>query len=133
MPWHRDRIHIDSDWGPDGCRRWAFRADGWGAGECRLTSQGVPLGRLDGFADRDHTLEVLTHPTVGWYERTSQGLGQYSIWHDVLAAEACDVDEARFAVFERLGLVEPGAAPHSAIVQRTAHFDVHTPPVRLAD
>lgn len=90
-----------------------------------------PLARLDGFADLDQTVEVLTHPMVGWYQRSRGGLGQYSVWHEVLDLAPCTVTEARFAVFERLGLVEPGATPHSAVVARSVHFDVHTPPTKV--
>lgn len=133
MPWHRDRVSIEGEWDPDErCRSWSFEASGWGEGTCRLAATGGPLERLDGFRDLDQTLELLTHPMVGWYQRRRGGLGRYSVWHDVLGVRPCAVHEARFAVFERLGLVEAGAAPHSAVVARTVHFDVHTPPTRVA-
>ena len=131
MPWHRDRISIEGRWDGDRCESWAFSATGWGAGTCRLAATGEPLTRLDGFTDLDETVEVLTHPMTGWYQRSRGGLGRYSVWHDVLGVRPCAVDEARFAVFERLGLVEPGAEPHSAVVARTVHFDVHTPPTKV--
>lgn len=131
MPWHRDRISLEGSWDADRCESWAFSAAGWGAGTCRMAATGEPLGRLDGFADLDETIEVLTHPMTGWYQRSRGGLGRYTVWHDVLGVRPCAVDEARFAVFERLGLVEPGAEPHSAVVARTVHFDVHTPPTKV--
>ena len=131
MPWHRDRIRIDHSWSGDRCLSWSFAASGWGAGQCRIETSGEPLARLDGFTDLDETLEVLTHPMVGWYQRQRGGLGRYSVWHPVLALEAGTAPEARFAVFERLGLVEPAQAPHSAVVARSVHFDVHTPPTRV--
>ncbi len=132
MPWHRDRVTIEGEWDDDGrCRSWSFEASGWGEGSCRLVATGAPLERLDGFADLDETVEVLTHPMVGWYQRRRGDLGRYSVWHEVLGVRPCTVEEARFAVFERLGLVEPGATPHSAVVARTVHFDVHTPPTRV--
>lgn len=132
MPWHRDRISIAGTWESDECRSWSFEAAGWGEGSCRLSATGAPLERLDGFRDLDQTLELLTHPMVGWYQRRRGGLGRYSVWHEVMGVRPCAVHEARFAVFERLGLVEAGAAPHSAVVARTVHFDVHTPPTRVA-
>lgn len=132
MPWHRDRVTIEGAWDDDGgCRSWTFAARGWGEGSGRMTATGAPLDRLDGFADLDETVEVLTHPMVGWYQRRRGGLGRYSVWHEVLGVRPCTVEEARFAVFERLGLIEPGATPHSAVVARTVHFDVHTPPTRV--
>lgn len=131
MPWHRDRIRVDHAWEGGRCHRWSLEATGWGAATCRLEPTGEPLGRLDGFAGRDETVEVLTHPMVGWYQRRGGGLGRYSVWHQVLALEAATAPEARFEVFERLGLVAPGQAPHSAVVAETVHFDVHTPPTRV--
>lgn len=132
MPWHRDHVAIEGSWDEEGrCRSWSFHATGWGEGACRLAATGAALERLDGFADLDDTLEVLTHPMVGWYQRRRGGLGRYSVWHEVLGVRPCVVEDARFAVFEHLGLVERGSAPHSALVARTVHFDVHTPPTRV--
>lgn len=131
MPWHRDRIDIEATWQGERCESWNFTASGWGEAACRLTAAGAPLERLDGFANLDETLKVLTHPMTGWYPRRSGGMGRYSVWHEVLDLAPCTVTEARFTVFERLGLVESGTAPHSALVTRTVHFDVHTPPTKV--
>jgi len=132
MPWHKDRIAIEASWDGDRCESWSFEATGaWGEGSCRMAATGEPLARLDGFADLDETVEVLTHPMVGWYQRRRGAIGRYSVWHEVLGVRPCRVDEARFTVFERLGLVEPDAPPHSAVVARTVHFDVHTPPTKM--
>jgi len=131
MPWYRDRIRIDARWQGDALAGWAFRADGdWGSGECVLTG-GRALDTLDGFRDRDHVLETLCHPLHGWFSRRlDQHIAGYEVWHPVLEPLVCDVDAARFAVFERADLVSPGAHPHSALVQREIHFDVLTPPRR---
>jgi hypothetical protein len=40
--------------------------------------------------------------------------------------------EARFQLFEELGLIEAGQAPHSALVQRATRFLVFLPPRRVA-
>lgn len=132
MPWHRDRISLVARSTDDG--RVAFELDvtgDWGPAHARLRSTGEPLGRLDGFADVDTTRTVLTHPMVGWYGRTRGGMGRYKVWHEPLQLQAAEVHEARFEVFERLDLVSPGQAPHSAGMQQTVHFDVHTPPHRI--
>lgn len=132
MPWHRDRIRIDSDWDGPGPVTWRLAATGaWGTAAVDLVGTGAPLARLDGFASLDETIEVLTHPMCGWYQRTQGGVGHYTVWHPVLEPQVAEVRSARFAVFEDLGLVAPGAEPHSALLQRTVHFDVHTPPRRL--
>jgi hypothetical protein len=132
MPWHRDRVRVEG-WRPtEGPSRLRLDAAGdWGSASAELVDEGRALARLDGFADLDETLEVLTHPMVGWYRRTGDGAtGRYSVWHEVLDVRPFAVRHAHFAVFERLGLVAPDDAPHSALVQRRVGFDVHTPPTR---
>ncbi len=130
MPWHRDRIRVDVDRSGDRLARLHLEVTGgWGSASAELVDDGAPLGRLDGFADLDETLEVLTHPMVGWFRRSGDlGIGRYSVWHEPLQPHPCAVRWARFAVFERLGLVAPGSEVHSALVQPTVDFDVHTPP-----
>lgn len=130
MPWFRDRIRIGSQWDGDALRSWSFTAEGdWGTAACSL-AKGVAFEQLDGFRDRDEVLERLCHPVRGWFERRhDRRVASYTVWHDVLDPFACEVETARFVVFERLDLVSRGTVPHSALVQRAIHFDVHTPPV----
>lgn len=131
MPWFRDRIRVDSVWDGDALRSWSLAVDGaWGGARCALAS-GAPFDRIDGFRDRDHVLEALCHPLVGWYPRRDRGIGRYSVWHEPLAPLACTIEHAQFDVFERLDLVTRGTQPHSALVQRAIRFDVHTPPARV--
>lgn len=132
MPWHRDAITITASGSPDPADSLAIDIVGaWGGARARITSTGQHLGRLDGFPDADTTIEVLTHPMIGWYPRTRGGIGRYSVWHDVLQLEVAEASEAQFDVFERLDLVSRGQRPHSAVMQQTVHFDVHTPPRRI--
>jgi len=135
MPWHRDRIDVEASWAQPGPARWRLSATGpWGVADADLTVTDQAMGRLDGFADADDTAEVLTHPTTGWYRRRSSGassIGEYTVWHDVMDLARAEVHHSRFKVFEDLDLVSPGAPVHSALVQRSVHFDVHTPPHRL--
>lgn len=132
LPWHPARIAIDAAYREGSCSRYDMRGDGaWGAAELSLRGTGEPMGRLDGFHDEEDTAVVLTHPLVGYYRRRDGALGSYSVWHDRLRLERAVVARARFAVFERLGLVEPGAPPHSALVQAETEFVVRLPPVRL--
>ena len=88
-----------------------------------------PVGRLDGFADRDTTMRVLTHPLEGLYRRRDGRLGGYSVWHPRFAPTLGTARTARFAVFEDLGLVRPDAKPHSVMLQRSIDFSVLLPPV----
>lgn len=131
MPWVRDRVRIASTWHAARLGTWSLEASGPSGDSACTLSGGTPLATLDGFRDRDHVLEVLCHPLVGWFQRgRDHAVGRYSVWHDVFDPVVAHVDAARFALFERLDLVSPGELPHSALVQRAIHFDVHTPPTR---
>lgn len=135
MPWRRSRITIDADWSA-GAARWRLSAvDAEGTSSCDAVEAGPAPERLDGFADRGHWLEVLTHPTRGWYPRRDGRdgrVGSYSIWHPPMAPRYLEARSARFPLFERLDLTTPDTAPHSVLAQPGLHFDVHTPPRRYA-
>ncbi len=133
MPWHRDRIRIEADWDGPGPARIRLSATGaWGTASHDLVDIGAPLERLDGFAGVDEMRAVLTDPVDGWYQRRDGRLGHYSVWHEALTVRPWAVRSARFAVLEGLGLLTAETPVHSALVQRSVAFDVHTPPIRLA-
>lgn len=133
LPWHRASIHIDSDWQGDRCNRYQLRtiAD-WGDAEAELEGSDEPTGQLDGFADAEETALVLTHPLAGYFTRRDGRLGTYSIWHDRLKLQRGLARTARFEVFEKVGLVKPGASPHSVLIQRQTEFVIRLPPQRMA-
>jgi hypothetical protein len=133
MPWYGGRLRLEATWDGDRCRDYHQTThSAWTDDELRLEGTGEPVGRLDGFADRDESLLVLTHPLDGLYRRRDGGLGGYSVWHERFAPSLGIARTARVGVFERLGLVEPGAAPHSVLLQRTIDFSVLLPPLRFA-
>jgi Uncharacterized conserved protein (COG2071) len=124
MPWHGGTMRLDASWDGDRCTSYRQSTHAaWGAAEVELDGTGEPVGRLDGFADRDEGLLVLTHPL--------DGLGGYSVWHERFAPRLGIARTAHFELFERLGLVEPGAEPHSVMLQRTIDFAVLLPPLRF--
>ena len=127
MPWHYDHLWINATWG-DQPRVWATMAGRWGAGHLDAIGTGSRLDRLDGFADGTETLRVLTHPMIGWYRRRDGRVASYNIWHQVCDLAVLHANAARFAVFESLGLVAPGAPVHSVLGQASIEFHVHTPP-----
>src|SRR5262245_20965840 len=129
MPWHPGRTVIDADWAGERCRSWRMRCSGaWGGAEVELRGSGKSPGRLDGFATADDAALTLTHPLAGYFRRTDGRVGRYDVWHDRLRPELGIAIRARFDVFERLALVDPGAAPHSVLLQRATEFDVLLPP-----
>jgi hypothetical protein len=73
-------------------------------------------------------LRILTHPLDGWFERPDGRLGRYAVWHPRIALQVGAARRASYAVFEELGLVEPGSPPHSVLLTRSVEFDVLLPP-----
>jgi hypothetical protein len=130
MPWERERVQIDGSWDRPGPDRVRVSTDGERGLELDLVGTGGPVGALDGFADADEAIEVLTHPMAGWYGPAGD-VRRYSVWHDVLQPQAAVVERACVPAFADLGLVGSSPAIHSALVVRTASFDIHTPPRRL--
>jgi Uncharacterized conserved protein (COG2071) len=130
MPWHGGRTRIEAEWADDGrCLAYRHRsATGWGAADVELGGTGKPAGGLDGFADAEDAAAVLTHPLDGFFLKPNGRLGRYAVWHDRLRPELGHARRARYAVFERLGLVTPDATPHSVLLQRSIDFDVLLPP-----
>lgn len=117
MPWHRERVEVSLD----GERYRAEVTGAFGALDLRLRRTGAPLVMPPELVD----------PFVGWYPRTGgTPVGRYSVWHEPLALERCEVEAASVELHHRLGLVEPGTPPLWAGVQPTTRFDVHTPPHR---
>src|SRR5690606_27809868 len=65
-----------------------------------------PAPTYPGFADEETALFCLSHPLVGFYHRLRvPRLGAYRVWHDRLAVQPAELLSARFALFDRLGLV----------------------------
>ena len=132
MPWHPGSTRIEAAWTADGvCSGYRHRCRGrWGGADVELVGSGEPMDRLDGFADKDDAAHIVTHPLDGWFLRPDGRLGRYAVWHDRLRPTLGTARRARYAVFEDLRLVEPGAEPHSVLLQRSIEFDVLLPPHR---
>ena len=124
MPWHRDSIKITNS-----NSFWQLKVVGdWGFSNVEMSESDNEFECLDGFSDLDESIQVLTHPMEGWYERSDGHIGTYSVWHQVLKMKPMVVKHAHFKVFETLGLINSETPIHSALMQRTIKFDVHTPP-----
>jgi len=132
LPWHHARIEIGTTWNQTRCEAYVLEArSAWGDARLRCTGTVEPAGRLDGFADADETSLVLTHPLRGYYRRRDGRLGTYAVGHERLAMSRAVIDEARFAVFENLELVDPGATPHSALLLAKTTFTIELPPTLI--
>jgi hypothetical protein len=132
MPWHGGPTRIAAAWDGDGrCTSYGHRSGGrWGRADVELEGTGAWAGRLDGFADAEDAAVVLTHPLDGYFRRRDGSLGRYAVWHERLRPQVGTARRATYAVFEDLGLVAPGAIPHSVLLQSAVDFDVLLPPTR---
>lgn len=134
LPWHRMHVERRGVWRGDALTSLDWHARAEGAEETlRVRGTGRALHQLDGFADLETTHRVLTHPTRGFLRTRRGRIVTYGVWHAPLVMEEAEVDEARFERFEKLGLVQPGQAPHSVLVQRTTDFLVRLPPRRVRE
>ncbi len=133
LPWAYGRHDCTFDFDASGrCREYAWSAtSAHGVETLRARGTGVGVGRIDGFADEATTAAVLTHPLVGFVRRSDGADATYSVEHERLALERAEAQEARFELFERLGLVAPGASPHSLLVMPRTRFVVRLPPRRV--
>ncbi len=129
MPWFAGPTQIVAAWEGERCLAYRHRCSGArNAAEVDLVGGAEVAGRLDGFVDADDAAHVLTHPLDGWFIRPDGRLGRYAVWHPRLRPRLGRAVRARYAVFERLGLVAPGASPHSVLLQPSVEFDVLLPP-----
>lgn len=137
QPWHAGRTRFDCSLDASGqhYRRYHMHtASAWGSAELTLRQAPDQPTRLPGFADEETALFFLTHPLVGFYHRRRDGhLGAYRVWHDRLQVHSAELISARFALFDRLGLVSYAEQqqPHSVLVQPLTDFTVYLPPTRL--
>lgn len=134
LPWHYAEASRNSEWNGNALKTLQWSADAPGAIErLRLKGTGNPLGKLQGFSSFEQTHQVLAHPLVGYLRRRDGHIATYGVWHLLLELEQAEVQEARFEMYEQLGLIEPHAPPHSVLVQRETEFLVRLPPRRVRD
>jgi hypothetical protein len=131
LPWYFTESSLDAAWVDGVGSAYALHNTGeWGGADFAGTGTGEAVGRLDGFADLDETLDVLTAPRSGFCLRGDGSLLELRVRHALLQPETATPREASFSVFEDLNLCAPGAAPHSVLLLRSTTFDVLPP--RLA-
>ena len=137
LPWHRGRSRFDCRWEPGRGRydRWTLRTESdWAPLSLTLADEGRPPEGIDGFAERDEALRVLTHPLRGAFYRRDGRLGGYSVWHARLQPTEGRLLEARVGLLDRLGILSfaEQVRVHSVLMQPTTLFRIYLPPQRLS-
>lgn len=133
LPWHRGRIRFDCALDPGGNRYEQYRLttqSNWAAVALELADSGQPVRELPGCNDLEAGLVILTHPLYGVFYRRDGSLGSYNIWHDRLRLSTGQCIQARFDLFDRLGLVpfREQHGPHSVLLQPRTEFTIYLPP-----
>ena len=128
MPWYRARLRLQAHWDGDVCTRYELAARGApGDADFACSGDGMPVARLDGFASARSGLTVLTHPLSGFVRRRNGRLLELRVAHAPLQPQTASASVARFTAFERLGLVQPDAKPHSVLLVKETAFEVFAP------
>ena len=138
LPWHRARFTFDCDYDE---QTKCYRSLGirtvskWAPATIALEDSGRAPQQLDGFADLEGGLVFLTHPLRGYFNRRDGALGSYAIWHDRLQPTEGRATNARYDLFDRLGLVPLGdtGSIHSVLIQKSVDFTIYLPPSRVSN
>jgi hypothetical protein len=135
MPWHLAKYRFDCSYDRErSCyRRYSVACESsWSSMHVELADSGKPQVLCEGFDSLDEQILLLTHPVKGFYNCLDRGLGQYTIWHDVLSLTIGTVVKVHFGLFEELGLVTSEAMnqPHSVLMCPATTFRVYLPPTR---
>lgn len=134
LPWHRGRIEFDVTYDQELGRHTSYRMStrsAWAPAELELTDSGEPVTQLEGFADLQAGMQLLTHPMQGAFYRSDGRLGGYRIWHERMQPTLGHATRASFPLLERLGLVADGELEriHSVMMQPAIDFTIYLPPV----
>ena len=131
MPWHRgadaDRRGVGRGRAVRLVRPCLPRRLGRGDRRARGLEPSPPAASTASPTPTTRRSSSLTRSTAGSGGPTG-GLGRYEVWHERLMPQLGTAHRARYAVFERLGLVAEDQPPHSVLLQRAVEFDVHLPP-----
>ena len=101
--------------------------------EIILQDTGEQINLQKGFQSLDEQYLILTHPIDGYFYRTDNQLGTYSIWHDKMNIRLAKSEKLYFSLYENLGLLskEEMNYPHSIFICPEILFEVHLPPKKL--
>jgi hypothetical protein len=133
IPWHyaRYRTEFDYDTANKKYNRYQVKSDSeWCSSEINLIDTGDPIEEHAGFENPDAVKLTLTHPIQGFFYRTDNRLGTYSVWHKELEITKGVANGIYFSLYERLGLLskEEMNDPVSIFICPEIVFQVILPP-----
>jgi hypothetical protein len=139
MPWHRAAVSVGAGAGAggaagDGRYRVAVADHRWTAtieADAGPGGEGADGAGLDGFDRMEQAANVLVNPQLGLFRGRGGRLTSYRVEHSPPPPTLARHRTARVTLFEDLGLVEPGASPHSVLLVGGFDIAVELPPRRV--
>lgn len=133
IPWHYARYQIACHYDRQTNRytRYQYSIDSkWGHARIDLEDTGEPISSVEGFASLDESRLILTHPVDGYFYRSDNQIGGYSVWHETVPMTVGKARDLYFSLYERLGLLskEEMQHPHSVFICPETDFNVILPP-----
>ena len=136
LPWHRARMDFDCQYDQAAARYSIFNVrtrSSWAPARLAIEDSGKPPTELAGVSNLEAGLVLLTHPLRGYFFRQDGALGSYAIWHDRAHLTVGTIQEVRYPLLQRLGLVEDGDQSdiYSVLIQPSIDFTIYLPPSRV--
>jgi hypothetical protein len=136
LPWHHARMNFACRYDQAATRYAIFNIrtrSHWAPARLAVEDSGKPPTQFAGVSNLESGLVLLTHPLRGYFFRQDGFLGSYSVWHDRAQTTVGAVQEARYPLLQKLGLVEDGdhSGIHSVLIQPTIDFTIYLPPSRI--
>jgi len=136
LPWHRARMDFDCQYDQAAAQYTIFNVrtrSTWAPARLAIEDSGKPPTELAGVSNLEAGLVLLTHPLRGYFFRQDGALGSYAIWHDRAHLTVGTIQEVRYPLLQRLGLVEDGDQSdiYSVLIQPSIYFTIYLPPTRV--
>ncbi len=136
IPWHyaKYQTEFEYDNAAKKYNRFEVKSESdWCSSNINILDTGEPVASHAGFENLDAIKLILTHPIQGFFYRTDNKLGTYSVWHKELEITQGTADGIYFSLYERLGLLSKAEMnnPVSIFICPEIVFQVILPPRRL--
>lgn len=136
IPWHYARYAIDCAYDATAHRYASYRytvESDWCSARVRIADTGEPAALPAGFASAAEMQLLLTHPVDGYFYRTDNKLGTYSVWHDLMQFTRGEAQDLYFSLYESLGILsaEEMQRPHSILLCPSVEFAIRLPPKQM--
>jgi hypothetical protein len=138
LPWHRARMDFACKYDHAAGRYDTFdvktRSE-WAPARLVIEDSGKPPSKLTGVSNLEAGLVLLTHPLRGYFFRQDHALASYAVWHNRAEPTVGTIEEARYPLLQRLGLVDEGdqSGIHSVLIQPSIDFTIYLPPSRVKE